>query len=130
MPMPFGALGAAILAHLGAPAAITVTRYESGAYSDTTGNWVRGAPVDDSPISVDAHVQPATPKEILQLPENERSREAIAIYTVDKLLTSDKAAGIEADVVTWLGRSYRVLVVEDWTTQAQYAKAIATRVDE
>lgn len=123
MPNPFAAIGAVVVAHLGAPTAISVSR-ASGSYSSATGNWTPGAA---TVFTADAHVQPATPKDLRMLPENERTIESIAIYTVDGLRTSDVSTGQMADVVTWSGRTWRVRAVESWTAQAGYAKAIAQR---
>ena len=121
MPHPFADLGATIVSALGGTAAISVTRMAAGAYVD--GVWTPGAP---TVTAFDAVVQPSTPREVSLLPENQRSKEAITIYTVDSLQTATPA-GVEADLVAWSGRNWRVLVVEDWTVQAQYARAVAVR---
>lgn len=126
MPNPFAILGPAVLAAFGAPTAISVLRRAAGAYDGDTGKW---APADETTTTeVEAAVQPATPKEIAQLPENERTSKAIRIYTSLRLLTSDSAGAIEADRVTWQGETYRVLKVNDWAVQAGYYESIATRV--
>lgn len=121
--MPFANIGAAIISALGEVSAISVSRRAAGAY--VNGSWVQGAP---TVIPMDAHVQPSSPKEVMQLPENERTSEAISIYTIEPLRTSDSSAQTESDVVTFAARQYKVMVVEDWSTQARYAKAIATRI--
>lgn len=122
--MPFGDIGSAVLAALGAPAAISVTRRAAGAYG-TDGVFVPGA---SSVLPMTAHVQPAPSKDVQQLPENERSKEAIAVYTRDALVASDVASAVPSDEVSWAGRSYKVVRVDDWTAQARYARAICTRM--
>ena len=56
-----------------------------------------------------------------------RTKEAITVFTRSPLLTSDVSTQGKADVITWNGRTYEVAIVEDWSEQAQFAKAIATR---
>jgi hypothetical protein len=73
---------------------------------------------------------PAGPREIQLLPENERTKEAITVYTLAALCTSDVASSDESDRVTWHGRQYKVIQVEDWVSQTGYARAIATRIGE
>lgn len=127
MTHPFASLGPAIIAALGDPTAIEVTRIDadSGAYAN--GIWISG---DATTSTVPAVVQPSSPKEMRQVPENERTAEGISVWTELPLQASDVAQRLEADVITWSGRSWRVMVVEDWSAQAGYAKAIATRIGE
>lgn len=126
MPNPFAAIGAVVVAALGAPAAISVSR-ASGTYDAASGVWDPGTA---SVFTVDAHVQPAGPRDLRMLPENERTIEAITIFTIDALHTSDVASGQMADVVTWSGRTWRVRAVEDWNAQARYFKSVAQREGE
>lgn len=127
MPHPFGDLGVCIVGELGGFEAITVRRRPAGAYDTTpgAGKFVRGA---ETSTATSAVVQPSTPKEVEKLPENERTKEAITLYTIDALVASDVSAQRSADLIDWQGRTYEVQRVEDWTSQAKYALAIATRV--
>ena len=124
MPHPFADIGTCILQELGAKHAILVRRFGGGAY-DGTGRFSGNASFDTPTTAV---VQPSTPKEIQQLPENQRTKEAITVWTRNPLLTSDVAAKTKADHVLWLGKIYEVQVVADWSSQAQYAEAVATRI--
>lgn len=124
MPHPFANIGPAILGALGDPAPITVSTFATGSY--VNGEWVSGAA---SVSTLSAVVQPLRPREMFQLPEAERSEEAIAIFTLAALRTSTPA-GLEADRVTWAGRVWRVVLVEDWTAQAGYARAVAVRLGQ
>lgn len=124
MPHPFVDLFTPILGALGAPGAITVKRRAAGTWN-ADGTHTRGA---ETLISTDAVVQPSGPKELMKLPENERTKEAITVFTRTALQASDVSAQLAADLIVWKSREYEVQIVEDWTTQAQYARAIATRV--
>jgi hypothetical protein len=123
MALPFANIGPVVLSAFGAPSAIGVTRYASGSYVD--GRWSSGAGVA---TSVDAAVHPAGRRDVEKLPEGEQTKEAIAIYTISPLKTSKAGTGQKSDVVAWRDQSYEVQAVEDWTAQAGYALAIATRI--
>jgi len=123
MPMPFVDMASYILPAMGAPAAVTVKRRAVGSWAD--GIFTRGA---ETLISMEAIVQPSGKKQLDKLPENERTRDAINVWTRAKLLISSVEDQQAADVVTWNGKDYEVLAVEDWTEQAQYCLSICARV--
>lgn len=123
MANPFGTLGRVVVSTLGAPAAITV---ETRTGLSNTGGFRTTNTVTSR--TVNAHVQPLTPKEIEQLPELESTREAVWIFTVERLQVSDVASQNPSDQVIWDGRTYRLVHLEDWTAQARYAKHLAIRV--
>ena len=123
MPHPIADIGTPILACLGALGAITVRSFPAGAY--VSGYWSQGAPVETPPTAV---VQPSTPKEVEQLPEEERTKEAITVYTRNPLKTSDVSSQDQSDVILWDGREWKVMISEDWTAQAMYSRSVATRV--
>jgi len=123
MPHPIADIGTPILACLGAVGAITVRSFPAGAY--VAGYWSQGAPVDTATTAV---VQPSTPKEVEQLPEEERTKEAITVYTRNPLKTSDVSSQDQSDVILWDGREWKVMISEDWTAQAMYSRSVATRV--
>lgn len=127
MPHPFADLGNPIIDALGAPNAIQVEQYGAGSYSATTGLWVSG-PVDV--VSIDAVVQSSTPKEVEALPENERTKEAITVYTREPIKTSDVQDAEQSQVIRWHGRRFKVHVSEDWSDQAGYYRTVATRLGE
>lgn len=127
MPHPFVDLSGPIIGCLGGVDAITVRTYPAGSYSASTGKWTQGTPTD---TATDAVVQPSTPKEIEQLPENERTKEAITVFTDLALKTSDVDTSGESDVILWGGRQWKVMISEDWNVQAGYARAVCTRIGE
>ena len=123
MSNPFGDIGSVVVAELGGAAAVTLRRFAAPTY-------VNGMAVATAPTvsSLDAAVQPSTRREVMKLPEGERTKEAISIFTVEVLQESDVSTGAKSDQVVWKGRTYEVQIVEDWTIQAAYALAIATRI--
>jgi hypothetical protein len=127
MTHPFGDLGPVIISALGAPSAITVRRYVPGAYDSATGLWVEGTSSD---TLTDAVVQPSGPREIAQLPENERTKEAITTFTIDSLKTSDVAGAEQSDEVIFQGKRYKVMISVDWEVQANFSRSICTRIGE
>lgn len=69
-----------------------------------------------------ASVQPATPRERETLPEADRVKETIALWT---LATIDENAR-----VIWLGKAFRVAAVEPWRTPGDaYTRVLAVRED-
>jgi len=71
-------------------------------------------------------VQPASTRELERLPEAERTRGAITIYTTFALNAG--SAGFTADTVNWNGSSYTVMSVDDWSQfGAGYVKALAQK---
>ena len=69
-------------------------------------------------------VQPATAREREVLPEGERDRETLVIYTRTALRTGDEAEGTAADAIDVNGVRYTVSAVEAWP---HYVRALAQR---
>jgi len=98
---------------------ITVTRKAVGSY--VNGRWVDGTAADHS---VSGNVQPLSGRELQQLPEGDRERQPLKIYTAFALANGDvvtRGDGIE----------YEVQAVEDWTKFNQpHYKARLMRIEE
>lgn len=90
---------------------IDVTSRSGGAY--TQGRWISAAPTTVSGVA--ATVQPANGRDLLRLPENRRTSEAVRIITRQPLSAGDEQAGREADRVTYLGLEYEVGHVASWS---------------
>ena len=97
----------ALIARFGKP--LTVTRYAAGSYSN--GNYVNGA---TSTFSIIMSVQPINGRELIYLPEGQRTRQFLTGYTETLLQTANQEAGTKADVVAYNGRNYEVQRVEYW----------------
>lgn len=99
--------------------AITVTRTAVGSY--VAGRYVPGSAQD---MDAAGNIQPLTGKELLQLPEGERQRQAKKIYTAFALENGDVVT--RAD-----GIRYEVQAVEDWTEFNQpHYKARLMRIED
>ena len=77
------------------------------------GRWVEG---DGEPITVKANVQPLKFHEILQLPESERTREWIKLYTTYDIISEEEGSetGKSPDIVVWNGFRYRVMRIRSY----------------
>lgn len=69
-------------------------------------------------------VQPATARELDRLPEGERDKETLTIYTRQPLHVGNLPEGTAADCVLYNGARYTVSAVETWPG---YTRALAQR---
>jgi hypothetical protein len=63
-------------------------------------------------VTFTGSVQPITGRELLDLPEAQRTREPKMVITETELKTLDKTAGTAADIVEYEGEDYEVTKVE------------------
>lgn len=85
---------------------ITVERVTGGSW--VKGRWVEGESVE---IEIEGNVQPLKFHEIMQLPESDRTREWIKIYSAEQMYTSEESSeeGHQADLIHWEGKVYKVM---------------------
>lgn len=103
-----------------------VRRTPFGAY-DEHGRWnSRKAEC----FEICAVIQPSTPEEMKDLPENRRSRAGVSIWTDQRLHTVSTAESKQPDRIVYLDREWEIVQVADWSEIAGFFKALATRVDE
>lgn len=104
-----------------------VTRANAdGAYDQTPGNGGKFIPGASTTITINASIQPATPDDILTLPEGDRTKESFRFYSYPELKNIDVSRLREGDVVPYRAANYRVASVEHWPN---YSKAIIVRVN-
>lgn len=104
---------------------ITIKRYDTGAYNN--GVYVPGAITE---FTVNAVVMPLTGKELLNLPEAQRTKRALRVYTDIQLVTADDVNNKKADRFDHQEREYEIQKNEDWTrTDIEHYKSIAIEVD-
>ena len=94
----------------------------SGHYFD--GRWQKDQP---QKLSVPACIQPLTGVDLQRLPEGQRTRDHVVVFSESPLQTADAAAGTPADVLTWFGRRYEVQAVEAW---GPFWKCVAAKVGQ
>lgn len=88
---------------------VEITRRELGAYID--GDWVEGS---TTTFIAMVNIQPLKPYEILILPESDRTRSWLKLYSAQVLRTA-KEGSWSADEFTWKNDKYKIMKVDDWT---------------
>ena len=83
---------------------IVVLRQGEGAWID--GYWVNGA---ETPLDVEANVQPMRGHELLTLPESDRTKESIKVYCVETLKTVEEVGQTKADVIVWDNKRFQAI---------------------
>lgn len=89
------------------------------------GEYVDATPTESTLDPVAVHT--VTGRELEQLPEADRHRETIRLYTRTRLQATDD--GNEADRVVYDGRTYRVTVAENHGPQGDVYAALAVLED-
>lgn len=83
---------------------ITVLRKGEGAWVD--GYWVDGV---ETPIEIEANVQPLKGHELMSLPEADRTKESIKVYGEATLRTLSEVGQTKADLIIWEGKKYQAV---------------------
>ena len=91
---------------------VTIKRRTAGSY--VNGDWVEGTTVD---VVIQANVQPARDHEIMMLPESERSKEWLKIYSASEIRAQiEGVGGHDSDEFDWEsmedGKVYRFKVMK------------------
>lgn len=98
----------------------------------TGGNWVKGAWVKGTPttVTIKANIQPVLKStDTLLLPESDRSKECIKVYTTSELLQRKEGSSPnEGDHVQWDGKTFEVMKVISYKMGVlNHYKAICVR---
>lgn len=72
-------------------------------------------------------IQAASPRELERLPEADRDRETITVYSREPLRPGRRPEGSAPDIILWCGQRYEVSSVEPWPG---YVRALATLLPE
>lgn len=93
--------------------------------------FVNGNAVVDTPdpITIDANVQPASPRDLMRLPENDRTREIVIVFTKEALEVSSPTTGKMGDVVRYADRRFEVIRREDWLVQSGHFRCWAAKIE-
>lgn len=108
----------------------TIKSLKTGEYTITRRTPVanikgRAQPPTTDTFSIEANVQPATGKVRHLLPEGDRQKESIAIYTQTELFGSDTEL---PDQINVKGITYEMSVVTPWDTNGNYFLAVAVKL--
>lgn len=89
----------------------------------------RVTPQTPTESSIQANVQPLKPEEIMMLPESERSRDFIKLFSVSEIRSNREGDdGYLADIVVWNGDDYEVVKVTHYQMGVlNHYEAIAAR---
>jgi hypothetical protein len=107
---------------------LPVERYSAGEWVD--GEWVDGAITN---LTVTANVQPnLTWNMTRMLIEGDRSKQAIAIYSIQPLaMAAEGIAAKKADIVLWQGVRWQVKSVMTYQMGVlNHSESVAVRVDD
>lgn len=88
---------------------VTVMRPQPGIWHD--GSWLESQPAT---VVIRASVQPAKERDLERLPEGQRTKGAIRVFSKDAIYTADEGAGRRADRITHAGRHWEVATVDHW----------------
>ena len=104
-----------------------ITRIRKTVGSYISGVWVDGVAEE---VTILANVQPTKGSELMALPESDRSRDIIKIYTTDEILGVQEGDGkTSPDLIIWQGNTYEVkLVYVQRMGVLDHTKALAARV--
>ena len=88
---------------------VTVTRTSTGGYTD--GLYVKGLTTTFKTI---CSVQPATPVEIQNLPEGERTKDIRKFISIKVIRSSDEKTSVIADTIRYKSKDYKIISAGDW----------------
>ena len=98
------------------------------------GRYIKGRfiPGKTKKFKVTASVQQMRPDELLLLPEAQRTREMVKVYSCEVLKTGDEKARLEPDQFPYLGMIFEVHSVGNWVnfTDIPHFKSICVRIEE
>lgn len=88
---------------------LTLSRYALGSFS--TGDYVKASPTT---VVVQANVQPMKDREILQMPEADRTKIWLKVYSASEI-RSNKEGAYDADRFEWQGDTFQVERVQNYS---------------
>ncbi len=91
----------------------------------------RALPTTNSTIPIIAAVQPATGRDLDQLPELQRSHESKVVFTITQLMIAEEGGAFLSDVISIDGRDWQIQHLETWKSsieESNYFRAIVQAV--
>ncbi len=105
----------------------TITRASKGVH--VKGKYVKGPGVE---ISIELNWQTLSGEELLSLPELQRTKRSLKIYSEEEIIGLDKTKKIQADIVTIDCVDYEIQNVKQYknTGLCDHYKAIAVEINK
>ena len=107
----------------------TVNRLVAGTI-DSDGFYTDGS---TSSFTVSATIMRLSAKDMINLPEGQRTEQMVKIYTDAVLNTSNITTGIKGDIVTYKGNTYEIISLENWddfnASGIEHYKYVAMKID-
>lgn len=85
------------------------------------------APAEEA-IAIVAAVIPANGRDLLLLPEDMRTREAVTIFSTFEIRTAEDATGAPPDTIEHEGETYQIQTVQDWSRLGGFWRGVALKV--
>lgn len=97
----------------------------------TAGAHVKGKYVPGTPTNttIVANWQPLSGAELLNLPELQRKRKSIMLYSEKEIRGINEVAGVPADIITIDGLNYEVQKVKYYKELCEHYEAVALEVN-
>lgn len=103
---------------------VTLTRYAAGSW--VSGNYVEGAGTDST---IRMSVQPLSGKDLLNLPEAQRTRRWMKGYTATAMMVCSESSKQRADRVAYDDTVFEVQTVERWRGDLNHFKVLMAEVN-
>ena len=100
---------------------------------DDSGKWVDGEWMQAGKVIINiyANIQPSLLSyQSKMLPEGEREKEAIAIFSNHHLYTARTGSSLEADLILYRGAYWKVVVSKPYNNFGEHCEAIAVRLND
>ena len=97
----------------------------------TAGGHIKGTyfPGTTSNITIEANWQPLSGDELLNLPENQRTRRSLMIYSEDEIRGENQVSNIPADIITVDSKNYEIQSVKYYKELCEHYEAVAVEVN-
>lgn len=106
-------------------ASLYIERFAGGTWAD--GRWVGEQP---ELVALTANVQPAGGRQKLALPEGDRTKDAITVWSTSSLQPVLRSEGKPGDIVLWNNRRYEAVNLNDWSANGNYWEVTCVGVDQ
>lgn len=105
---------------------MTLKRKTQGGY-DSSGKYVDGF---EAQTEISGSIQPASQRDLEEVPEGRRISEGMKLYTITPLFTASSNSNINADIIEYDGRDFEVVSVRNWKRTTQFYRAILKRLGD